>query len=177
MGIDEETLVGKAKGGDGDAFGKLLEIYASRLLGVAISITRNRAEAEEAVQEAAIQAFRSIGSLENDWAFGSWFTRIAFNKAIDRLRRSRPERERTTSYGLDLDAAGASGDIEGKLDISVAIERLPPDNQAVIRLYYGMGYSTPEIAELLGRPQGTIRWLLSESYRLLRLILHTANLV
>ncbi|MBI2917896.1 MAG: RNA polymerase sigma factor [Chloroflexi bacterium] len=169
--MDEEALVRKARQGDGESFGRLFETHSPRALGAAIAILGNRADAEDVVQEAAIKAFNSLGSLASDGAFGAWFTRIVVNKAIDLLRQRRRDQERTTPYDPDWDPPGASRDLEGELDVAGGVGQLPPEHQAVIRLYYGYGYSTPQIAELLGRPEGTVRRLLSESYRRLRLIL------
>ncbi|MFQ5872262.1 MAG: RNA polymerase sigma factor, partial [Dehalococcoidia bacterium] len=162
MGASEVSLVQRAKDGDAACFGELFEIHASRTFGAAVSILGNQQDAEEVVQEAAIEAFRSIRQLRADEAFGAWFTRIVVNKAIDRLRRRQREQRRTVSL-TELDPPALSGDVEGRMDVANAVAQLPPEHQAIIRLYYTEGYRTPEIARLLDKAEGTIRRQLSEA--------------
>lgn len=171
MPDDHQTLlVRRAKANDAGSFGELMQLHASRAFAAAVAILGNRHDAEDAVQEATIEAFRSIRNLREDRAFGSWFVRIAVNKSLDRLRRRRRQWNRELELeGLELRAPDR--DVDGALDMAEAVGKLPPEHQAIVRLYYVEGYRTPEIAQLLGAPEGTVRRRLSESYRILRLIL------
>ncbi len=167
---DQALLVRRAKAHDEVAFGQLVQTHAPRAFAAALAILGNRQDAEEAVQEATIQAFRSIRGLKEPGAFGAWFVHIAVNKSLDRLRRRRRQWTREQDLeGVELRAPEA--DVEGKMDMARAVGKLPPEHQAIVRLYYVEGYRTPEIARLLGMPEGTVRRRLSESYRMLRLIL------
>ncbi len=166
----EEALVRGLKQGDPDCFDELFERHASRALAAAIAILRNRQDAEEAVQDAALEAFRSIGRLKNGAAFGGWFIRIVVNRAIDRLRRRKLEWERNVEYE-EWHAPARALDLEGNIDMANAVARLPAEHQAIVGLHHKEGYSTSEVARLMNKPEGTVRRRLSESYRLLRLFL------
>jgi RNA polymerase sigma-70 factor (ECF subfamily) len=167
-GDEERLLVQSAQANNAEAFGVLFERHVQRAFAAAVAILGNREDAEDAVQDAAIEAYRSIKQLTKGEAFRAWFSRIAVNKAIDRLRKRR--RMPVISYSEQILAAPFV-DREAVMDLAQAIERLAPEHRIVIGLYYIAGYSTPEIASLLNKPEGTIRRRLSDAYSALRRIL------
>ena len=168
MDVSESSLIWRAKKGDADCLAELIQIHSSRAFAAAFAILRNRQDAEEAFQDAAIQAVKSIRELRNESAFRTWFIKIVVNRAIDRLRYRQRELKRIEPL-TELNSSVPSEDIEMHMDLVRTVALLPPDHQAVIQLYYTEGYRTPQIAQLLEKPEGTIRRLLSESYRMLRL--------
>jgi RNA polymerase sigma-70 factor (ECF subfamily) len=88
-----EYLVSGAKAGSSAAFAELREIYAVRVYRQILSITKNREDAEDALQDAFLRAYISLHSFEGRSSFYSWLSRIAINSAliILRKRRARPE--------------------------------------------------------------------------------------
>ena len=92
------------------------------------------------------------------------------NKAIDLLRKRKREQDRMAALSTSADLRGDAEqlDKETVMDITQAVDLLPINHRSVIHLYYGGGYSTPEIAKMIGRPEGTVRRFLSEAYRMLR---------
>jgi RNA polymerase sigma-70 factor (ECF subfamily) len=157
---DEERLV------------RLLTEVAPRAYRAAAAILRDSHLAEDAVQEGSIVAFQSIEQLRDDEAFRAWFTRIVVNKAIDIFRKRRREQERFEALVNMPDIfGGRSIDKEAAMDVAKAVEQLPVNHRTVIQLYYSGGYTTPEIAKLLDKPEGTIRRFLSEAYKMLRISL------
>ena len=89
----EEELVLTAKAGSHAAFGELQKMYSDRLYKRILSITRNREDAEDALQDTFLRAFRALPSFEGRAKFLSWLTRIAINSALGIIRkhRTRPE--------------------------------------------------------------------------------------
>jgi len=175
---DETALVGRAMAGDREAFGQIMETHALRAYRIAFAILRNRSDAEDTVQETFITAYKSIKKLEKSSSFGPWLSRIVATRAYDLLRRKQREHkivEKTIPTLKSEMSHFASNPAEGKqdlaLDLHEAITKLPELHRLAILLRYSEDASTDEIARILNRPAGTIRRILSESYRWLRLYL------
>lgn len=91
--IDEMRLVTAAKCGNRDAFGELIARHMKEIFNVARRITRNREDAEDAVQESFRSALVHVGSFDGRSRFSTWLTRIAINAALMKLRKNRGLRE------------------------------------------------------------------------------------
>jgi RNA polymerase sigma-70 factor (ECF subfamily) len=91
---DEATLLARMQAGEEDAFDACVRAYCGQLLVVARRILRNEEDAQDAVQEAFLSAFKDIGRFEGRSLLGTWLHRIAVNAALGRLRtrQRRPER-------------------------------------------------------------------------------------
>jgi len=87
---DEHLLVRAAKAGDNAAFEELVNRYEGKIFGLTMSITRNRADAEEATQEAFLKSYAHLDTFQSDSRFYTWLVRIAANEALMRLRKRRP---------------------------------------------------------------------------------------
>lgn len=130
-----------------------------RLVAIARSILRDEGEAQDAVQETLVKAWRSWDSLSRSDHTSRWLTRVCVNHCITRRRYLR-------SRGwppLDLfeSAAPAAGDGSAApitdIDLDRAYRRLSLKQRAAITLTYGHGYSVDEIAVLMGCRPGTVR--------------------
>ena len=91
--IDEMRLVTAAKCGNRDAFGELIACHMKEVLNFTGRITRNREDAEDAVQESFRSALVHVGSFDGRSRFSTWLTRIAINAALMKLRKNRGFRE------------------------------------------------------------------------------------
>lgn len=89
----ELALLKAARSGHSAAFAKLCEQYTQQLFRAAHRITRNREDAEDAVQEALLSAFIHFADFDGRSSFGSWLTRIAINSALMQLRKRHRSRE------------------------------------------------------------------------------------
>lgn len=175
---EEITLIRRARSGDREAFGQMMETHAPQAYRIAFAILQNRSDAEDTVQEAFITAYKSIKKLEKEGSFSSWLSRIVATRSYDLLRRKQREHkivEKTIPTLKSEMSHLASNPAEGKqdlaLDLQEAITKLPELHRLAILLRYSEDASTDEIARILNRPAGTIRRILSESYRWLRLYL------
>ena len=90
--VDESTLVRRAQAGDEKAFSLLLRPYIHLSYHVALRITGNREDAEDASQQSLLKAFTHIGQFQGDSQFSTWLTRIAINEALMKLRKRRSEK-------------------------------------------------------------------------------------
>lgn len=87
---DEAALVSLAKGGDLGAFDELVNRYERRIFRLAMNITQNREDAEDATQDAFLKSFQHLAEFQGGSRFYTWLVRIAVNEALMRLRRRRP---------------------------------------------------------------------------------------
>ncbi|MFP4641185.1 MAG: RNA polymerase sigma factor [Dehalococcoidia bacterium] len=169
------SLIRRAKNGDGEAFNQLMDTLATRAYRIAFALLQNRSDAEDVVQEAFITAYNSIRKLKKEESFNSWFSRIVTTRAYDSLRKKQKNHKateaQTQSVKEELRDSSSQGDPDFSIDLYRAMEQLPEQHRLAILLRYSKDASTEEIAEVLNRPVGTIRRILSESYRLLRLYL------
>src|SRR5271168_12351 len=101
-GLDERSLVKAAKYGESVAFDVLCERLSPRILRSLLRITKNREDAEDALQDAFLSAFVHIAEFDGRSAFSTWLTRIAINSALMVLRKKRTSRE------ISLDGAADS---------------------------------------------------------------------
>jgi RNA polymerase sigma-70 factor, ECF subfamily len=95
-------LVVAARAGSSAAFGELQSLYSRRLYNRIFSMTRNREDAEDALQDTFLRAYIALDSFEGRSQFASWLTRIAINSALMTLRKGRRRAE--TSFNLPSDS-------------------------------------------------------------------------
>ena len=86
--------VALAARGDTRAYERLYRAHVSHIYALCLRMTANRAEAEDATQDAFVQAWRKLDSFRGDSRFSSWLHRIAVNVVLGRMRSSRREAER-----------------------------------------------------------------------------------
>jgi RNA polymerase sigma-70 factor, ECF subfamily len=99
-------LVHACKKGDVFAFEQLVKRYGHRLLRISQTVTRNREDSEDAVQEALLKAFRNLADFREDSQFSTWLIRITVNESLMKLRKQRGHEE----VSLDEDFK-ADGDV------------------------------------------------------------------
>lgn len=153
-----------ARDGDREAFQQIVNAAIPRAYPLAFAVLRNRQDAEDAVQQAVLNALDKMRSLRDPDAFQAWFLRIVVNQA----RGIRRRRGRAISFDEAAQITAADpADADRSIDVRDAIAGLPEGHRAVLVLYYS-GLSTREVASTLDRPHGTITRMLSESYKMLR---------
>lgn len=147
----------------------LTEGYATSFR-TACLILGNRADAEEAVQEAFLRAWRFRTSLAPGSDVRPWIYRVVVNTCNSKLRSEIPHRDRRTGDG-DLDGLPGGQDgmtrVEQSGDIDRALQSLPVHLRVVIVLRYYADLTEREIATAIGRRPGTVKSRLHEARRLL----------
>jgi len=160
----DERLVAAAKTGHGGAFDELFKRYAQNMFRTARRITRNREDAEDAVQECFLNAFIHLRSFDGRSRFSTWLTRIAVNAALMKIRKNhrsreisldeqietnelQPERRRTNS---SLNPEESFAQSERKTIVRSAVAELRPRIRKVLELHQLQEFSMRETAEVLG---------------------------
>jgi RNA polymerase sigma-70 factor (ECF subfamily) len=182
--MDEAQLIGVAKQGDLLAFNRLITTYQNRLFNVAYRIMGDPDDAADATQDALISAFRKLKSYRGG-SFRAWLMRIVTNACYDELRR----RKRRPAVSMDdlgeetleTDDAGdavlrAPQDgpeaeaMRSELAHAIqdCLDRLPDEFRVVAVLADVQGYEYREVAEVVGKPLGTIKSRLARARARLR---------
>jgi len=86
----ESEIVAQARNGSSIALEQLMDRYARRLFRLALNVTNNHEDAEEAVQNAFLKAFRNLDTFRGNSRFYTWIVRIALNEALMKIRRRHP---------------------------------------------------------------------------------------
>jgi RNA polymerase sigma-70 factor, ECF subfamily len=122
--------------------------------GYARSILRNRHDAEDAVQQAALRGFERIGTFDESRPFKGWWFAILRNCCIDMMRRSMPVTTQSLD-GVDLPVPSPADSFDWE-QLNSAMCRLSEDHREILRLRYFADLSYRDLAESLGIPQGTV---------------------
>jgi RNA polymerase sigma-70 factor (ECF subfamily) len=150
----------------------LVETYSSLLFRVAHSVLRSRAEAEDVVQDVFVRVLEHRRSLSAVRDMRVWLVRVAWNLAIDRRRRIRPEQfDEGFAEGLvarDLPADDALNEAQRLRAVVRELERLPKAERDVLLLSVVEELGTVEMAEVLGRSESAVRALLFRARTRLR---------
>jgi RNA polymerase sigma-70 factor (ECF subfamily) len=166
-------------------FEELLSPILSMAYGTAVRLTRDRTEAEDLVQDAAMLAYRAFASFQRGTNFKAWFFRILTNAFYSRHRKEKHEKANLSIedvpalylYGKTAEAGlhGREGDpasaIMDQLDteqVGAALEALPEEYRVVATLYFIEDFSYQQIAEVVECPVGTVRSRLHRGRRLLQ---------
>ena len=155
------------------AFTALLERGLDAHYRLAAVILGDRVEAEDAVHDAALLAWRGFAGLRDRGRFEAWFGRILVNGCRDRLRarRRRPVVIPLTLGDRGHEAGGAdrSAAIADRDELQRAIAALEPDHAVVVALRYYADLTVPQIADRLGIAEGTVKSRLHHALRRLRI--------
>ncbi|HPT83981.1 MAG TPA: RNA polymerase sigma factor [Limnochordia bacterium] len=161
MEYSEQELIRRAKQGEHAAMEQIFRMHLDSAIRLAYLVTRNWATAEDAVQEAFVQAFRSLPGFQANRPFKPWFTRIVINKA--KRTKSRLDREHLP-YELEEENPHASFNPEGSaleresLDqLFAAINELDDKHRLPLLLKYVSEFTEAEIAEALRLPLSTVK--------------------
>jgi RNA polymerase sigma factor (sigma-70 family) len=141
---------------------------ARRLFTLALSILRDDGEAEDAVQETLLKAWRSWDSVSRMERPAAWLTRVCVNHCISRRRMLRSRGWPPLTLVEDDAAAGMSRPAADLMDMERAYRRLSLKQRAAITLNYRHGYSIDECAAFMGCRPGTVRTHLARALATLR---------
>ncbi|HEY1826079.1 MAG TPA: RNA polymerase sigma factor [Acidimicrobiales bacterium] len=146
----------------------LLEESYPQSVRTAYLILGNRSDAEDAVQEAFLRAWRFRHSLAHDASVRPWLYRVVVNTCHSKLRQDIPRRQRS-DFDRDLDTSLTIEDASNRFavtsDITRALKDLPVHLRVVVVLRYYSDLSEREIAVAIGRKPGTVKSRLSEARR------------
>lgn len=162
--LDEAELVRRARSGDADAFGRLVEANQERVLRLVRGMVPEH-DADDVAQDAFLKAFRKLGEFDDRARFSTWIYRIAANTALDWRKRERYRRhaplpetpdgeDAAPSDGPDARTAAERRELAAAIDAAVA--GLPDHYHTIVVLREVEGLSYEDIAATLGISKGTV---------------------
>ncbi len=154
---DEKALVLSAQRGELEAFSELVRRHQRRAYAVARAIVTTHEDAEDAVQDAFLHAYRALHRFLPDQAFGAWLHRIVANASLDITRRRKVRDADDLPETIASPFRDPAESDELRMRLSDALSRLPERQRAVIVLHDVEGFKHSEIGKLLGIPEGTAR--------------------
>lgn len=165
----DEELVVLARGGDLDAFNRLVDRYQGHVFSLCLRLLGNREAAEDAVQEAFLSAYRALDRFHGG-SFRSWVLRIAANESKDELRRRR-RKDGATSLEAIFDRQEAPVEIpdpsegadlilehhEFGRSLEIALQDLPFEQRQAVLLVDLYEFAYEEVARITGSSVGTVK--------------------
>jgi RNA polymerase sigma-70 factor (ECF subfamily) len=178
VGLDDEAnlndarLVELARHGDEGAFTILVRRYERKLIRVLARLVRDPETARDLAQETFIRVYRRLEQFDTARRFGPWLFRVGVNLGLDSIRRSRSEIAAPASIDgtwgngqTRLELADPDPRIRADLaqEVQHILAQLPVSYRTVLVLRDLEGFSTSEVAAIVGRREATVRWRLSQA--------------
>lgn len=184
MTNEEESLLVKQAQRDPEAFGRLFDIYYGRIFNYCLRRVSHNTTAEDLTSEIFFKALNNLAKYRFKGApFGAWLFKIAHNAVLDYYRKAPAQTSSldnmVENHGFDFALGGnASAEMMEKeanderyaafKNLATALPKLPEHYRETITLRYFEKLSIAEIGEILGKPEGTVKSLLSRGADLLR---------
>ena len=166
MQSNERLILAMARGGDVDAFNRLVAIHQNAVYGFSMSLTRQPSVADDVTQETFISAFRSISKMRGD-NVRAWLLRIARNKAYDYFRRQKRRRESSVDEEDAVFKDRLASDNPSPVDVAMnselrdALEHcvgaLSHEHREVVVLIDVQGRSYDDASDVCGVNIGTVK--------------------
>ena len=158
--LADRELVLRARSGESDAFAELVKRYMRPAFAVALSVTGNREDAEDAAHEAFVVALERLEECRRPERFAGWFLTIARNRAKNIVRREvlragDPLPHSARSATANPEKSTEQAELRGRL--MDALSQLPEVHREIVLLHDLEGWKHREIAQRLGLPSGTVR--------------------
>jgi RNA polymerase sigma-70 factor (ECF subfamily) len=178
---DDDVWIRQTLEGKSEAFGRLMEKYKDVLFDLACRILGNRSEAEDALQDSFVEAYRHLADFNHQSRFSTWLYAIVLNRVRNRLRHNRIIKW----YSLDMPRETEEGPrpiefpekkpaverlTEKKMELEAVqkeVHKLPVLYQSIFILHYFQDMPLKEIAQRIDRPIGTIKVYLHRARKLL----------
>lgn len=175
----QEEIVKGCLAGNAECNKAFYNLFAGKMMGVCLRYTKNRADAEDMLQDGFINVFTHLHQFRNEGSLEGWVRRVIVTTGLQRLRK-----KNTLFMSLEIENEMAengfhseqdtTSDLEMK-DLLNMIRTLPVGYQTVFNLYAIEGYSHKEISEMLNISEGTSKSQLSRARILLQRMIHKAS--
>ncbi len=165
--LNDAWLVERARHGDQRAFGVLVTRYERKLIGVLSRLVGDVEQARDLSQETFWRIYQRLDRFDSSRRFGPWLFRIGVNLALDWLRRARVEtlslsgQGRRDGHGLDPASPDPRKRAELVQEVQFILSRMPASERTILVLRDLEGFSTSEVAAIVGRKEPTVRWRLA----------------
>lgn len=171
--MTDHAIIQQVLAGDVEAYSRLVDRHYDRCARIAVRILGNREDAEEAIQDAFLRAFRSLRTYENRERFSAWLVRILVNQC--RTIRARVERREAVFSDLDIRHLTACASDEHGADewpeLEHMLARLPDNQREAIVLRYADDLTYEEMARITGAGESALKMRVQRAFSRLRALL------
>jgi RNA polymerase sigma-70 factor (ECF subfamily) len=169
-GASDLSLVWAIRSGDERAMASLYDRYSSIVYAVALRVLGNTGAAEDVLQEVFIQLWRNPQAFDSSRGnLGAWLGVISRNRAIDSLRKRRPEIDiADVVVSVEPDLAGEAERVQAMKRVRVVLAGMPGAQRTALEMAYFEGLTHSEIAAKTGEPLGTIKTRIRAGLQALR---------
>lgn len=181
--MDDQTAINRLKQGNPDGLEALVSRYQEKAFSAAFLITHDCALAEEVTQAAFVRAVEKLHQYDERLPFAPWFFKIVVNQAVKTARgqqrliplEEEPGDETRFLPGYLVDPhpqpEQALENEQVKQQVWTALQRLPPEQRAVVVMRYYLEMSESDMADKMKRPISTVKWWLRAARERLALLL------
>jgi RNA polymerase sigma-70 factor (ECF subfamily) len=157
--VTDSMLIARIRNGDEDALAALHDRYAAVVYSVALRVLGETSQAEDILQEIFLQLWREPQRFDSSrGSLGAWLAVIARHRAIDQLRRRRPESDiEEVVISIDTRLEQTTDRNLAIAKVRAAVERLPAEQRRPLEMAFFQGLTHSEIASKTGEPLGTIK--------------------
>lgn len=158
-GANDSALVVAIRSGDQSAMGTLYDRYSPIVYAVALRVLGDTGSAEDVLQDVFMQLWRNPTAFDaSRGSLGAWLAVIARNRAIDALRKRKPENDLDdVIVSVEPDMAGEADRARVREKVRAALSSMPDPQRKALELAYYEGLTHSEIAAKTGEPLGTIK--------------------
>jgi len=170
-GDSDETLVERARRGDGRAFDEIVSRHKRAVYSTARRLLGSHEDADEAAQMAFVRAWRALGGFRGDSSLGTWLVRIVLNVSKS-LRARAPAPDGLEGQEQLVDTGAGADELlrqrESRSRVRRAVDRLPPRQREVVMLKVFSEMTHREVARILGLSEGAVKAHLHQAVSNLR---------
>ncbi|OQX73652.1 MAG: hypothetical protein B6D61_12290 [Bacteroidetes bacterium 4484_249] len=156
--------IDKVLNNDISAYATLVDKHKDMVFTVAYRIIRNREDAEEIAQDVFVKVYQSLKTFKKESKFSTWLYRIVYNTAISKTRKkylntTNLDYDVVENYSIDeiIEDVNSLDIDEQRIIINKVLEKLNPEENALIGLFYFKENSTEEISEIMSLSQANVK--------------------
>ena len=171
--LSDRVIIQRVLAGDVEAYSRLVDRHYHRCARIAVRILGNREDAEEAIQDAFLRAFRALEHYEDRERFSAWLARILVNQCRTLLARAR----RREAVFLDVDLLALDPAIDGEPpegewpELERALATLPGEQREALVLKYADDLTYQEMSRITGAGESALKMRVQRAFTRLRALL------
>ena len=171
--MSDRIIIQQVLAGDVEAFSRLVDRHYARCARVAFRILGNREDAEEAIQDAFLRAFKALGDYQDRERFSAWLTRILVNQCRTVLARTKRRDALFADLDLQRLAFTSSPESEDAVwpELEHVLDRLPAEQREAIVLKYADDLTYEEMSRITGAGESALKMRVQRAFARLRALL------
>ena len=169
--MTDDAIIRRVLGGETEAYALLVDRHHARCLRIACRILGNREDAEEAVQDAFLRAFRALAAYEPRERFGAWLTRIVINGCRTTSARELRRSALFDDAELPASVAGPGVPDDDFPELAAALQLLPSDQREALVLRYADDLTYDEMSRITGAGASALKMRVQRAFTRLRALL------